>query len=254
MATTVLKYRIWCNTDSRWEYVLLEEGAAEPTKCPVDTSHSIDTNKTSIVDRIEEDTVTVREENTPTGGRYQACFHELTVPSGAGVTTTEISFPHPISLLSAEWTNREEFEGDKIRFTVAPDTTVGVLASGVASGAHVAAVSDTVLDNIAIGFRANLLSASGVADLGRVTDVDRNNKTITFETGCPQQFSHVWPTYVQMSVDVVRESPMAGYGRVQLGESKIGGSHIPANTVLQARFTNENGQAKSLIFALEYLY
>jgi len=38
MADQVYKYRIWCNTDSKYEYQWSETAI---TKCPVDTSHSV---------------------------------------------------------------------------------------------------------------------------------------------------------------------------------------------------------------------
>jgi len=42
---TVYKYRVWCNTESGWQYVWAEE---EPTVCPNNTGHTIDSDKTSI--------------------------------------------------------------------------------------------------------------------------------------------------------------------------------------------------------------
>lgn len=45
------KYRVWCNTDSKYEYVWSE---TVPTTCPIDTGHSIDTAKTVVVERISE--------------------------------------------------------------------------------------------------------------------------------------------------------------------------------------------------------
>lgn len=48
----VYKYRIWCETDQRWEFVWADEDQAEPDTCPVDTNHAVNPNLTSIVDTI----------------------------------------------------------------------------------------------------------------------------------------------------------------------------------------------------------
>ena len=52
MATEVHKYRVWCNTDSKYVEVWAEE---EPTTCPENNGHSIDPDKTVIVETVSED-------------------------------------------------------------------------------------------------------------------------------------------------------------------------------------------------------
>lgn len=46
---TVYKYRVWCNTESAWQYVW-SESETEPTNCPNDTGHTIDSDKTTIAE------------------------------------------------------------------------------------------------------------------------------------------------------------------------------------------------------------
>jgi len=55
---TVYKYRVWCSTDSKWEYWLLDEGASAPTTCPTDTGHTIDGAKTVIIEKISANPTT----------------------------------------------------------------------------------------------------------------------------------------------------------------------------------------------------
>lgn len=246
---TIYKYRIWCETDGKYEFVWSE---TPPTKCPSDTGHTINTNKTIVVDKREESLITIKEENIPTGGHYQACFHKITVPSGSSYVEHDIVFPHPISLLAAEWTNTTANAGDEIEFQVAPGTIIGTLASGVPSGTLVMPVSQTVVDNLGLGYHADLLSASGACDIGRVSDINDEDNTITVEIPADQDFAA--GTYFRMHLDMVRRSPLAGFGRVQLGEAKIGGSYIPAGTILRACYWNNNDTQKELIFVLEYLY
>jgi hypothetical protein len=251
---TVYKYRVWCETDGKHEFVW---GESPPTKCPSNTAHSIDENKTIVVDKREESLITIREENVPTGGHYQARFCRLVVPSGTPgeLTILDLSFPHPISLLAAEWTNEEAIKGDEIEFHIAPNTVVGAIGAVAASGDSTFTVQQSVIDNVEVGYRINLLSASGhYCDLGRCLSKNDENNTITTEFSTDQAFSPLWPTYVRLSVEMVRRGYLAGHGRIQLGEAKIGGSYIAPNTTLRARYWNNDGKAKELVFILEYLY
>jgi hypothetical protein len=61
---TVNKYRVWCDTDSKYEYVWAETA---PTACPTDTGHTIDTSKTSIVESRGDDFVDISNVHDETG-------------------------------------------------------------------------------------------------------------------------------------------------------------------------------------------
>lgn len=50
--TTLHKWRMWCEDEAAWVEWWLEEGADEPTTCPNDTAHVIDSDKTAIVTEV----------------------------------------------------------------------------------------------------------------------------------------------------------------------------------------------------------
>ncbi len=52
MATEINKYRVWCNTDSKYIEVWND---VEPTTCPENNGHSIDTNKTVILETVTQE-------------------------------------------------------------------------------------------------------------------------------------------------------------------------------------------------------
>lgn len=52
MLTEINKWRVWCDTESTWVEIW---NPVEPTTCPNNNSHSIDTSKTSIIDTIKQD-------------------------------------------------------------------------------------------------------------------------------------------------------------------------------------------------------
>lgn len=44
---TVYRYRVWCDTESGWQYVWAE---SEPTDCPNNNGHTIDSDKTAVME------------------------------------------------------------------------------------------------------------------------------------------------------------------------------------------------------------
>lgn len=51
MASKIFKWQIWCNEDSRFEYVW---DVAEPANCPTNPAHTIDPTRTSIIEEISQ--------------------------------------------------------------------------------------------------------------------------------------------------------------------------------------------------------
>lgn len=49
MASEVLRYKVWCSTDSKWESWYLPSTASAPTTCPTNTGHTIDSGLTSQI-------------------------------------------------------------------------------------------------------------------------------------------------------------------------------------------------------------
>lgn len=52
MSKTIYKWRVWCVTENDWETIWSIE---EPTVCPTNVNHTIDSSKTTIIDTITED-------------------------------------------------------------------------------------------------------------------------------------------------------------------------------------------------------
>ena len=47
---SVYKYRVWCETESSYVYTWRDDGEGTPSKCPNDDAHSIDADKTTVVE------------------------------------------------------------------------------------------------------------------------------------------------------------------------------------------------------------
>jgi len=198
--------------------------------------------------------VIIQEEDTKTGGHFQESSYSITVGSGDSTKELDVSFPFPISLLAASWQNKSDFDTDSIEFEVGPGTTIGTITSNVASTDTEISVSQTVIDNTSIGYYIKLYDGTNTDDLGRVLSIDKVNNKITMETAATQAFTASTPTYIKQTVKMLPKSPLDTEGSMSAGESKIGGSYIPANTILRATYHNTAATAKKFIFFMEYLY
>jgi len=252
--TTINKYRILCNTESAYRYVWAEE---EPTVCPSGVAHNIDSDNIAIVEHYTDQDVQayIVEEDVRTGGHYQSRFVLLSI-SGSGWTELDVSWPIPVSLLSGDYTTCSGAEkGDEIEAVVAPDTIIGTVTSGVSVSGSVIEVSQTVIDNTAVGFYLKLDDGTNVNELGRVLSIDTDNLTVTVENAATDSFSPSTPTYVKQTVKFITDSVLEGPGGHALGRTKIGASYIPENTVLRLRYKNNGvNDQKYLSITLEYLY
>jgi hypothetical protein len=122
--STLYKYRIHCSTTDTDEFVWGEE---EPTLCPINTAHTIDTSKTTIVDKRDSNQVEIKQESTPTHGRFST--RSLVVNALKNATSSaSIVWPYfNITPLTAEYTTDARHEGDLISMIVGKDIIIGVL-------------------------------------------------------------------------------------------------------------------------------
>lgn len=83
---TLNHYRLWCITDSKWEYVWVDSEEPAPTLCPTNTAHTLDPAKTSIYEAKDDDSITVRAQ---TDG-YQMCDRDIKVTTNKVTTATSV--------------------------------------------------------------------------------------------------------------------------------------------------------------------
>jgi hypothetical protein len=99
--STISHWRVWCDTDSKWEHWYLPSTDGEPTKCPVDTAHLIDSIKTAKFQDDVQNTgrtsvdgalVVKQDPGTPdTDPKFYP--HSFAVPTTSGVHWFDLSIP-----------------------------------------------------------------------------------------------------------------------------------------------------------------
>lgn len=252
--TTLNRYRVSCNSGDGLQFIW---NTAVPTVCPLNASHSINTDLTTIVDTVSTDVVTLKEELVPTQGYYKLNGYNQTIPSGApgSVTSFTHSWPFQVSILNAWFIPDVKQIGDSVDVTVAPNAVIGYIGAGVTPGATVITVSNTVLDNVAVGFNVNITDGVQLNDLGRVIAINRTNSTITVETAATQTFSPASPTYVRMNVKFIEGLHICTTGvRYVVAEKKVGGKGLPPNIPMTVMYKNNDGLAKTFSYNLEYIF
>jgi len=246
MSTTqVNKYRIYCNHES--EYVFTWSNT-EPTVCPNNNSHSINSALTTIVETIST-TSFKAEENSD--GYFQSEHIVLDIPSGIPGTIVEkdVTWPADILLWRTLITPTADMIGDTISVLAAPETTIGVVTSSVNNGDVTFNVNSTVTDNILRGFLVTLFDGVNKDVLGRCTAVDKIGGTISVEIPAVNSFAP--GSAVKISIYTLRNIYISDTTTIDFGNKGFKGKSIPAGLILRVYYTNNSGTSKTLRWRTE---
>lgn len=249
------RWRIYCETDSRFEFVWLPESASVPTTCPTDTAHMITSALTRIIETRDPTCVNVKQQGSIGVGNH-FLWDSIAFTAVANTTTTHtFSYPIPVTVLSAEWQTAAENTGDIVSWTILKDTVVGALTADIGVGETTLSVSSTVIENINIGYDISITDGTNTDILDLCTSIDAENNTITVETATQHAFLAATPTVVRFGVPFLKNVEIGHPMRMQIGESKIEGSDVPANTLITCEYTNNSPtDDKRICCYIEMLY
>ena len=298
--TTYYKYRIRCITDDKYEYWVLASTENTPTTCPTDTSHTIDSAQTSIVDTIDANVVTIKEEGVPTNGIFGVKTIVINATKNS-ITTVNTSWPYPISALNINFISTSTHTGDVVELTVAEDTVIGTITANVLPAvAWIAqnytigqtvtythptfgdrvytcivdtisneiptnttywrhgleiSVQQTVMDNCYVGYCFKLFDGVNNNNVGHVIFKDNVNNKIYVEKNLTNTFLASSPTYIQQTIYYLENYHLCEPWEHDIGQSKIGGSYVPADTLITIHYDNKSTDTdKTFIGRVEYLY
>lgn len=201
-----------------------------------------------IENHIEKVKIVEEQNDNGTQGHFQSYVIDIHVSGETGTTYVDHSFPFNISLFSSEWLVNENQISDIAEFQLAPNTIIGYLTSSASINDLTINVSDTVIDNISIGYWLSI----GNEDLGRVINIDKVNNQLTFENKLKNNYNI--GDLIKMTIKIVPHWRFTAPGFCSVGESKIGASFIPANTVMRLVYHNTTGTSKWFGISIDYLY
>ena len=199
----------------------------------------------------------IKEEEIPTGENIKMECIKVVAPPNQ-ITTVSTTWPYPINILSATSVFTSDMVGDFLTWKSAPNTTIGTITSDVSATDTIITVSQTVIDNINIGFYVRLALSTNPTvtyeDLGRVINVDKDNLQITVENGAAGGWSTA-TTLVQMTVYFVNSQEIGPILILELGKDKLGTSHVPIGIPIVCEYDNKSTtDAKTYYSYIQYLY
>jgi hypothetical protein len=254
-ATTLYQWRIWCNTENTYVTTWLEDGQNGPTVCPNNTNDVVNADSVSIVDVIDSNEISLKDEWVPTGGYFKTETFTLNVNAGRDVTTTAItSWPYDITLMEMQFNTDAEHENDMITVECPFDTIVGALVSNVSLGDTMLYVDVSSALNVAKGFYVTLDDGVNSEELGRVIAVDKVNNIITMEHAATNSYAAASPTYIKITVRPIDNFTFGNTAFYRVGASVVAGSPVPANRQVRIKYVNKGALAKKLVIPFEYLY
>jgi len=250
--STINNYQLFCVSE---QAIKNTYGIEEPTTCPTDTAHTIDTNSIRIVHTISENKTIIEQ---PSAGRYMVEGIHFEIPSCSPVCDCVLEHVFDIEVLL--WTTgfncTADMVGDQFDVILNPDTVVGGLTATGNTSATILNVNSTVTGNVTPGMYLTLTNTSAnppiTQELGKVLEVSVENGTVTISNALESTFPP--GSIITLVLYMARNILLDYAGPVSLSEKGFSGKIIPAGTVLQMIYTNNSGIAKGFNWKISYYY
>lgn len=249
---TETQYKVYCSNEQQyftfWNKTI-------PTNCPNDYRHKIDAAETIKLDtrNLEIQPVYIQQEGSATNGSYRYKCIKFNCNSN-GETEHDIIFPYPVTILQAETQTNETHRGDKLDlYFVTSNNILGTLSSNLPVGDSNLFVSNSVVNNMANGFECIITNGSNTENLGEVINVCPHSNLISTEYCSSNEYNA--NSYIKYRLPIIEDMWITDPRTYTVGQKKITGSSLPANTYLQMHYSNSSPNSnKELIVSLEYMY
>lgn len=290
--STVKYWRIYCATSDTYEYVWSE---TTPTKCPTDTAHTIgaitEVNKFEVVGtvKVQEENIPTGGNFQCTTIKMVAAANsvgESSISWPYPITALSVTFASDAdqkgdiinmygaknkivgiitSTVSAQsaWVSQNYVLNDRVLYNnkVYKCILSTIANESPANPLHwvyepvVINVSSTVTQYVNKGYYIDLFNGLTTEGLGRVIEIGSGTITVELAPSTTWTYNALAPIYVRMSVYLIKDFELSIPWQHVIGESKIGGSYVPANTLITATYQNTgNSGTRELVGSVEYLY
>lgn len=171
-------------------------------------------------------------------------------------TYRDFSHPYNVGVLSYSFISDETHKIDAAEVHVYPEKIIGELTADVTIGDTILNVSSTVIENMKIGFMCILSDGNINECLGHVLNIDKVNSQITIQIAAVYGYSAISPTYVKLSVLMLKADRIGAAGPHKLGTDKLGSSLVRKNETVRVFYNNfsEPIANKELTFFVGHLY
>lgn len=256
MATTVTKYKIYCDTEAAY---VSGWGTAPPTECYNNDTHTVNANSIQIMDIVSNNEVLIKEDKITIGRNIK--IKEIVLEDVEKNTSKTViyTFNFITSMYSFKYISDDTNKGDQITIAINPNTNFGYITQDVEIGDTVIHVPAVMLIYISNGFNANLYTGVITENLGLIKSVDKINNTITVSTPSTQAFSAA-STFIRATYYVMEEMTIGSAGLHDFGNDVVGGAAVPVGTVAHfiyknnAKYYEVADEPKSLVIYFTLLF
>lgn len=249
--TTLFKWRLRCLTDDKFEFLWSE---TRPTTCPNDKNHDINNDLTCIIDRMEPNIMRIKEENIETGGNFKCETKILTIPP-LTINHSDFTYKIPVCLFAVYFVSTDQHEGDILEVDLSPNTLIGTISESIKKGETLLTVSQSVIDNIMLGYNITISDNKKTNNLGKILFIDQEKNQITVENACTDDFFIEEHPLLYLTIKIVENYEIGPPTSHIIGDSKIGGMYIPSDTIMRLNYENKSKDVtKKIIFKIEYTY
>jgi len=248
--TIVYQYRIYCITDSKYEYIW---GTTPPTLCPTNTSHEVNPNSINSVNEVSDTAVEIKQEIVPTGGNSKVVTKSFAVQPNT-TDSLDFSFPYNVNICGGFVQTRDSQEDDLVSIIVSPDTVIGEIVSNCAIGATSIIVNSTVLQYSFVGGYIKLFDGTNTSIECEIISIDSVNSTLNLDLEIDIAFSASTPTYVKFSVGHIYKVRVGLGGIKTVGTLMLTSTFIPANTNIRIIYVNNSDVIQTPNFMIQFLY
>lgn len=244
MPQELVKWRVFCNTETKWTEKWLEPGEV-PIECFVNNEHEIAPNSFQKIDETSINNSKIIEEEIPTGGFFRSQGFVITTPSGQ-TNTLDVSWKYPVGVLTSKIQTDSTDIGNMVDAIVGPNTIVGILTTDAAVGDTVLNVNSTVTANAHLGLEI-LINGEIV---GEVISIETDTITITE----PLAKAYANGSFVGGQKRIIKAFNLGYLQGCDIGNSKIGATYVPTGVITRIIYRNNLQEEKALKFNVEYLY
>lgn len=259
MSDPIYEYNVWCNEEAKYTS---QWNTVAPTICTSTVSHTgardIDATRSIIARKVSEDLIAIKDQY---GGYFQSVSLEISVTGATGCHTIDvfsdgkpIIWPMDIIVWQTTVIPTSNMIGDCMSIVAAPNTTIGYILPGAATGATVVYTQQTATNNPNIIRGVDVAITDGVnyQDLGRITGLNSITGTVQFET--PLLRSYPAFSLIKANIRTVRRVKFYSMEPKEFARKGSSGKRVPANTPVRLEYYNNSGEAKTVSIDLEYYY
>ena len=247
--STVYKYRLFCESENTlvtcWNTI-------QPTVCPNDNTHTINSNSITIIEKISRQNVSIiQSEPGFTNGFYKVEGWSFNIPANSSAYN-DISWSYNIAVMTINLLPSSDNIGDTVNAYAGPDTIIGINTQTLNQNVSVINVNSTVLENIRHGYTVSVVNNSQNINMGECISIDIENSRITCNTTSSE--SIVPGAYIKVSRNVIKNITFTTNNIVNLANKNVSSTAFPANTVARMHYTNNSNTAKTFFYCAEYAY